>query len=1282
MLRTNLVKQTKAPDPPEFFRDPIIRDETYFNQQMKSRRELKGYMTSRNPLRQNIVEQESFTELDLFFLEYISKFAINSSLVRTYNEAIEGIRVAFQKKRKDEGSEAPVTIGINYSEKNKLANTKEYPAVSNRWPYEFLKDKSNYQKLVFLEQTDKSTSKPLISVPLMIGSKWCKTHGKTPLELHQNGENAVNYQGYFNIGGSAKYFLAHEKIAHHTISTIAEMKGPYFRTELKTQDEQNNSVQTVLYKESDTSRNGRAGEYCITFTCFKKTKIFHPNQIFKQIYLLMDKLNANTPGQVVWEGLGSYNDFMKDIIGIVSGYKLKHFFLYDHRLDTDKPIEPPKAKAGQGEKDKYALWSDALNDLYKNKERRMMYESLNQNLKSIDKYPEMVINSIFPSISVRNDESPKKKAEAFYSKALLLMQMLFNNIATEQGVIPQTDRDDMGNKVFMTAAEIWKKDLTRDNCKILTAKKKKQQADGTMTEIVNINGNDWKPKASVSKGEMDVFENADLTNQHSMFSQLTTYSIPRSAHSQTIAIRAVHESHTGYVCPFETPSGGMVGLKTHMACTVAFSVSKKVKDILDIVNDIIFPKDPKELKAFKRFSGDAEKKLIKINSVPHARIDYDTFIKVRNRLKRDYKTMDVAIVEETYSDDDKLHIFSYNILCDGGRVYRPLFSIRGMKEFTDDTGMDLMNPSNLNAYIRERTMEDMIADGVLEMVFAVEMEFNVVCESFKKLRELYAYNERFPQLFEEWSRIEAIRKEAIEAKKLDDNVVIPKRQIKPLLKQIPTYCEINPVAMYGLVTACSPAVNHMPGNRCIHESAMCKSALTQASTNAKVLTETSAKVLHGSEHSAVTTNVNELNSSFLNNGVNTVMAICMAEENLEDAFLAGEHLAKKVQSQRIATLEIPIEEGETAGIAEGSQYYNDAAYQHINKSTGLPNLGSRLKAKDCFFAKYRSEIVSVQLSNSGEGGKPIQQVQIVNKSQFIKVGKEGVVQKIMDVSNSSMKIYRITIVFNKTLQVGDKLGLRQAQKGVVGDIKPREELPVIIEGRNKGVVPGLIFSPMSLSSRATPAVILELLMGTYAMATGKQVDATAFTVTRERIIEMNDELVAMGYAPWGMETYKYTRTVIDPETGEEIKIEKRFKMMTGIAHVRILKHTAVDKQKACGPINGSTDKGTRQYSKGEANGAIKLGYMDYNTIAAHSAANMLNSLFAKQADKVLIELCEKCGHLCDRCNRELNNEDSRRCPRCLTIGTIKTTQAAYGVVMIAMHLASVNIKLLMFPGQA
>jgi hypothetical protein len=1320
-----------------------------------TRDQIEESLRSVHPFRENI----PFDQQSLFVLELISKVSINADHVRKYDEAMEDIRQFAQTNIIGKGSNSTMKIMVKIwgGDKQRLYDK------SHIFPNQLLKSKSIRQSLCFVESFGGKVDE-IKYVPLMVGSKWCATHGLNPIELHNAGEDATGYKGYFIMdsqkSSEAKYFLAHEKLSHNLpITIIDDRNNRGFMTTLKIQDRQNNSIETNVYKEKNI--------YYLDTADFNIK--FPTNKLFKQIHILMTALNGKDSDIMFSD---SYDTFMTNLIARVGGQGVQSLIMYDYAENSSDPIVP----AGEEQELDAALLA-----LYKNEEKFNLYKSFNKTKSDIRDYGKAVIDSIFPSVSApetsENSNQYRREFNILNGKAMLLMRMIVQNNLSEQSIIPLTNRNNVGYITFLTAAEVIKRDLTRDGGK----------------ELKDTENKSYRPGANAKQGDSNIYEALAFNNFLDVLSHLSKMIKPRSPYSTMLDVRLLNASHTGLVDPSESPATAKNGLDNTATVTVGFSsakdpqkvqrylleilkkhgiteanlfqdseISKDKKIVLEytkkhglFLNDILLAEE-KDMKAtdalkmlYKKYESfiliwksqlpklfnianamdqlnkdyldlfiiyknielecydiseqifdpksfgkktssepekfsdseaklsinswnvfvnfkkelmdndisyellmgkkrdpqvqrvafwnliDTEKidrndvrdfdrktrKLISVNSVPFATVDYYTYMDIRNTLKRDYRYMDVAIMEDifeinTESGHKTYFTASYNILCDGGRIYRPLYNSQVIKE------LGLTNDKAMNEYHgKNRSFEKVLSDGVIEMVFPIEMEYFNIASDYRKIK-----NEK--------------------------------------------YAEIDPYCIYGVVSSCARMFNHNPANRCMHECQMKKAALTFGSTNLKNMFETTMKLLHTAQQCLVTTKTNEFFGRYSKNGINVHMGILIDMNNVEDSYVIHDRLARSIETEKTFVIDCVLNEGETPGISEQNDNRRKI-FHAVDKDTGLPEINRFLDVGDVVFAKYKQEVIK----QKREDGTEEETFQSVNKSQYIDEGKSGFVKKIKTIQQDKVKIYKITISIIKPAEVGDKFASGGSQKGIISLIRKYNQMPRIIEGKKKGVVVDVLFSLLSICSRATPGVVHELLLGNYAVEFGKCVDATSFTVNHERLTKINNELVARGHSPWGIEMCE------DPKTGS------KFAMMTGVMHIAILKHTSFDKQKASSCLNSSVDKSTHMPSRTGPSGALKIGYMDSNTLISHGASSVIHSLLCLQSDRVAVHVCADCGHLCDRYNDDAEflsvNPRAKFCPKCNNDENSKSNIVRvivpYAVVKIHSFLLEVGVKLSMFP---
>ena len=1215
--------------------------------EMLSRIELlRNSLLSDNPFMRNI----SFTNENLLFLDIVSRISNTSSIVEGYNTTIEYIRNFCEGQSVELGvgvlSSIEIKVKIKENKSFDYYNKSKYP------PHKFLKNKALRQTIVIVGKKG-SEMIEIISIPFMVGSKWCITYEKTPQELHAMGENTIDYKGYFIINGTAHYFLAHEKIAHNQFITTKDDETGSIVTSLKIQDSQNNSVESRVFKTNNI--------YFLKTTCLKEN--LDANKVLNQMFLLIKHMAFDDESIYVEN---TYREFIGNLIEVVAG-DLKRFVMYNFVLDNQNPIPIPDKS-----------FHNAVEELFVSPKRATIHRNKNKDLTDVAHFPELVIASIFPSIDIDND-TKAQKISTIRSKSFVLMRMIVMHLLTSQGVIEPVDRNNVANMLFLTPGEVIRRDLTRDNG----------------NELKNRKNKVYKPKETASSGDNDVFETLSLANFAETLSQLTTLSTPRSRYSRNFKIRGVNQSHTGTICLFETPTSGKIGLTKHLACTACFTTTKNIEQLMKVVERYVKKGN---------FHMSKNKKLLSINSIPFTLVDEEEMFNLRRKLKRNPTYRDLAITEETYMIHGKRYISNYNISADSGRVYRPIYDSDVLFQ------KGLIEDGEIEKYISMNSYERLLEEGIIITCFPSEMEVDMIAETRKSLKEkLDKYKEYFDtlrlgkindELYEKLKRegLTEKNKELLNEmkyskevlKRIDNNVLLLKTlegeffisdlELAKTLREldIPRYCEINPIALYGIVGSIMPFGNKCPGPRVIHEAAMTKSALTGGSTNSQNLIETSQKIIYTTEQAAVTSLTNELFSMHMKNGINVIMGILIKEGNDEDAFCASGKFAKTLFTERISTVEIEFVSKETKAGRPPTEQTNASKY-HAIQDDGLPIIGSYLSVGDCVFGMYseKETIASeenIRIDKNLTDGKNTT-IEYKNESRFIKVGEEGIVDKIKKINFANSTTFRIIIANAKTLDTGDKLGLRCSQKGVIGKMIPYRELPYVIDdvdengnpikSKNRGLRPDCIFSPMSVSSRGTPAIAEEMHLGNYAIMMKKAYDATTFKTNLKTIAEASVALEMGGFRQDSVEKF------YDPTNGQT------FRMMIGTSHIRILKHTSYDKQKASGPINHPVDKMIRQPTKGGPEGAIKEGFMEMNTIMAHASSNLLHSLYSSQSDQVFIYLCNNCGHYNDRFN-PAEEPSSKFCAKCESDAIIRT-KSTYGAVMIHNQLAAAGIKMSMWP---
>lgn len=212
------------------------------------------------------------------------------------------------------------------------------------------------------------------------------------------------------------------------------------------------------------------------------------------------------------------------------------------------------------------------------------------------------------------------------------------------------------------------------------------------------------------------------------------------------------------------------------------------------------------------------------------------------------------------------------------------------------------------------------------------------------------------------------------------------------------------------------------------------------------------------------------------------------------------------------------------------------------------------------------------------------------------------------------------------LELGDKLASRYAQKGTIGAIIPKEDMPVIrrymlINGEmvEDLLIPDVIINPNAFPSRMTVGQLVEMVTGLIASQTGQFGDATAFK--NLKVESLGETLEQLGWKATG----KYP--AYNGKTGETIQCE----IFSGPVYYQLLNHFVHSKSSvraSTGGINALTGQPTEGRAKG---GGIRFGEMEQAATLAHRGVNLLQQQLAG-SDLVDAIVCTNCHTLCPAFN--------------------------------------------------
>jgi DNA-directed RNA polymerase subunit beta len=254
---------------------------------------------------------------------------------------------------------------------------------------------------------------------------------------------------------------------------------------------------------------------------------------------------------------------------------------------------------------------------------------------------------------------------------------------------------------------------------------------------------------------------------------------------------------------------------------------------------------------------------------------------------------------------------------------------------------------------------------------------------------------------------------------------------------------------------------------------------------------------------------------------------------------------------------------------------------------GEQELSSEERLLRAIFGEKAKEVrdTSQRMSN-GKHGKVVG-VKLFSRAHGHEL-KAGVIMQI-----------QVFVAQMRKIAVGDKLGGRHGNKGVIATILPEEDMPYMEDGTPVDMV----LNPLGVPSRMNIGQLYETHLGMAAKALGIKVATPAFNgVPTEKIKELLGEA---GFPQDGKQQ------LFDGRTGEPFSE----RTAVGIMYMIKLNHMIADKIHA--RSTGPYTMVTQQPLGGKAqNGGQRFGEMEVWALEAYGASNTLQEMLTIKSDDV------------------------------------------------------------------
>ncbi len=336
-------------------------------------------------------------------------------------------------------------------------------------------------------------------------------------------------------------------------------------------------------------------------------------------------------------------------------------------------------------------------------------------------------------------------------------------------------------------------------------------------------------------------------------------------------------------------------------------------------------------------------------------------------------------------------------------------------------------------------------------------------------------------------------------------------------------------------------------------------------------------------------------------GYNFEDAIIISRKLVEDDTLTSIHIVDYMVEVRETKLGPEIVTRDIPNVSE-------EALRHLDDD-GIVRIGAEVHPGDILVGKItpkgEQELSSEERLLRAIFGEKAKEVR--DTSQRMSNGKHGKVVGVKVFSRANghelkagvlMQI-QVFVAQMRKISVGDKLGGRHGNKGVIARILPAEDMPFMADGTPVDI----ILNPLGVPSRMNIGQLFETHLGWAARTLGLTIASPAFDgVSPSKIRELLKEA---GFPEDGKQQ------LFDGRTGES------FKELTTVGSMYMIKLNHMIADKIHARSTGPYTMVTQQPLGGKAqNGGQRFGEMEVWALEAYGASNTLQEMLTIKSDDV------------------------------------------------------------------
>jgi len=985
-------------------------------------------------------------------------------------------------------------------------------------------------------------------IPVMVNSKYCLLNDQQHIHPRILGECAEDYGGYFIVSGGERVIISQER--------MSENRPVVFRNNRNASKEKEVIEVKSIGPDNDQVPKSNAVKI-----------MYHPKN--PQILLLratMPRIKTEVPLWILFRALGVVSD--KDIMELILGPQ------YDPTYESiiDESIQ--EASEVQTQEMALAWMSTHVNSWSSRTVRQMKIEDI-------------LNTELFPHIGL--DKSMA------YAKACYLAHMTRKVLWVMSSRMPNDDRDGYPNKRVdlpgFLLANLFRTYFTTKMIKDIRSSLAKEihgggwRANGSFEDILNVSNinkviksviMEVGMKTSLATGnfgsakiggpsKIGVSQVLNRLNYVSGISHLRRISTPIEKTGKLVAPRKLHNSQWGYICPSETPEGHSVGVVKNMSSTAIVSIYSNPKTVRDFINAIGTLR-PLEMTDVAEKHNSTR---IFLNGAWIGTIPVADSIATLERLQNAKRSGRIHIQTGIIWRSSLREIW---LTTEAGRMLRPLFFVKALKEIAADKTKKLLNAVNTI-----QRWEDLLlwqspsGHNLIEYIDPGETESSYI------------------------------------SMKSEDTIAPGASDY--------THAEIHASTILGTLASNIPFPDHNQSPRNSYQCAMGKQSMGMFALNFRERFDAMAHLLCYPQVPFVSPFMSKFyGAQTMSCGQNIIVAIMTyTGYNQEDSVMINRGALDRGLFRSIFYRTYKDEERKNQSSGEEERFLRpDPSLTKQMKNGNYDKLDETGFVPEQTFVDTEDILIGKVVPLRVPTGMvvPVGSKKFRDVSRTMRNNEIGWVDRIFKNRNGEgYSFAKVRMRQDRIPEIGDKFSSRHGQKGTVGMILNTEDMPQT----SSGLVPDIIINPHCIPSRMTIAQLMETLLGKMGCELGCLGDGSPFNnVTLEGITKiMRDDL---GMEPHGNEI------LYNGFSGRQMETS----IFMGPCYYQRLRHCSADKMhsRSSGPLVMLT----RQPAEGRAReGGLRFGEMERDAVAAHGISEFTKERLMECSDLFRCWSCQDCG---------------------------------------------------------